>query len=469
MAHWHFETKKNGMLVGKIQVSGKDFATGKHRLFCKRVYNENNLTLAKFKRIVERSAINYEEEIRQGKSNFQKYKMRILTFAEIAGEWLEQLNQNYSISYYIRAKETVKVFNNYLQEMGLNKKPISEIEVRDTQLFFYRLSLSTVKSREVAKLKKSLPDIINFRELARKGIITRVASYGMKHKGNNILKEKALKLCELYGLKFEEYFDDNTPVKKYSIETIKGHRRILRTIFNEALRYDWLIKNPISVTKIGGNYMKGRLRTINEKEIFTLSEMKGFLRALDGLPEDKVYQRIAFKLMLLAGLRLSELCGLQWEDVDYEKGVLHIRRNRIHGNGIGIYEKEPKTEKSKRTIPLPKSLMTELKEYRNWLKNYFDKRDVCPYLIVNNALEAVHPRTVSVWLKDIENKYGFKRVSCHGLRHSYCSFLLSQNVPLQTVSRYMGHSDSAVTLKVYSHFIPETQNQALDALSCIFG
>ena len=71
--------------------------------------------------------------------------------------------------------------------------------------------------------------------------------------------------------------------------------------------------------------------------------------------------------------------------------------------------------------------------------------------------------------KEIEDKYGLKRVSCHGLRHTYCSFLLSQNVPLQTVSRYMGHSDSAVTLKVYSHFMPETQNQALDALNCIFG
>ena len=47
-------------------------------------------------------------------------------------------------------------------------------------------------------------------------------------------------------------------------------------------------------------------------------------------------------------------------------------------------------------------------------------------------------------------------------------FLLSQNVPLQTVSRYMGHSDSVVTLKVYSHFIPETQSYALDVLNGIW-
>ncbi len=60
-----------------------------------------------------------------------------------------------------------------------------------------------------------------------------------------------------------------------------------------------------------------------------------------------------------------------------------------------------------------------------------------------------------------------KLVSCHRLRHTYCSLLLSQNVPIQTVSKYMGHSDSTVTLKVYSHFIPDTQDTALNALNNI--
>ena len=72
MAHWHLETKKNGMLVGKIQVSGKDYETGKYRLFCKRIYNEDNLTLAKFQKVVERTALNYEEEVHRAAIFFQK-------------------------------------------------------------------------------------------------------------------------------------------------------------------------------------------------------------------------------------------------------------------------------------------------------------------------------------------------------------------------------------------------------------
>ena len=58
-----------------------------------------------------------------------------------------------------------------------------------------------------------------------------------------------------------------------------------------------------------------------------------------------------------------------------------------------------------------------------------------------------------------------RQITCHGLRHTYCSLLLAQNVPIQTVSKYMGHSDSTVTLKVYSHFIPDTQGIAVNALN----
>ncbi|HIR22645.1 MAG TPA: tyrosine-type recombinase/integrase [Candidatus Scatosoma pullicola] len=72
---------------------------------------------------------------------------------------------------------------------------------------------------------------------------------------------------------------------------------------------------------------------------------------------------------------------------------------------------------------------------------------------------------IGQWLTFYERKWDMKHVTCHGLRHTYCSLLLAQNVPIQTVSKYMGHSDSTVTLKVYSHFIPDTQGIAVNALN----
>ena len=81
--------------------------------------------------------------------------------------------------------------------------------------------------------------------------------------------------------------------------------------------------------------------------------------------------------------------------------------------------------------------------------------------------EPCTPAGLDDWLRKFEERNNLKRVCCHGLRHTYCSLLLSQNVPIQTVSKYMGHADSTITLKVYAHFLPDTQNQAVNALNNI--
>ncbi len=137
-----------------------------------------------------------------------------------------------------------------------------------------------------------------------------------------------------------------------------------------------------------------------------------------------------------------------------------------------MYEKDPKTKTSKRDIPLPKELISDLQEYKKWFEtadpNFNSLLDNY-YLAVNIYRELLYPGVVGHWLKDIEKEYGLKQVTCHGLRHTYCSLLLSQNVPIQTVSKYMGHSDSTITLKVYSHFIPDTQDIAMDALSIVMS
>lgn len=116
---------------------------------------------------------------------------------------------------------------------------------------------------------------------------------------------------------------------------------------------------------------------------------------------------------------------------------------------------------------MPTALINDLKEYWQWFEkadmNFRKKLD--QYYIASNIYRMpIYPHSLGTWLKNLEGQYGFKHVSAHGLRHTYCSILLSQNVPIQTVSKYMGHSDSTVTLQVYSHFISDTQEKVLTAL-----
>ena len=212
----------------------------------------------------------------------------------------------------------------------------------------------------LVKLKKGLPEKVNFRELARQKIITANLAYRMKRLSKPIRTSTAQKICEFNKLDFDQYFEEVESDEFYAAEMVKGFRRVLRTIFNEAIRYDWTTKNPVCATKIGVGNNNISLRPVHEKEVFSITESQAFLQALDKLPEDMAYRVIPVKIMLLTGARIGEVHGLRWSDIDFDKNVVRIERTRIASEGHGTYEKEPKTRTSKRNIPLPKSLVEDL-------------------------------------------------------------------------------------------------------------
>ena len=402
MAHYDIKRNKKGELQARIQVSGKDVTTGKSKIFPKTVYNEQNLTESKFRKYVERAAIEFEDEVKTAYlEQTTALSNKVLTFAELMKEWKTNLLANQSISYYLAAQTVEKKFNTYLKERHLDNKPISAITVRDVQMFLNSF---------------------------------------------------------------------NTTEHKYSQESVKGYRRILRVLFNEAMRYEWITKNPVCGTKVGATKGDVCLKEVNEKQVFSIKESQEFLCALDAAQEKHIQFVIPIKLMLLTGMRIAEIHGLRWSDIDFDNRIIHVRRNRLYAQGFGWYEKLPKTKTSFRDIPIPQTLIADLETYKDWFRLADSSFDVTldEYYIASNInRESTRTNSIGPWLKDFENRHGFKNVTPHGLRHTYCSILLSQNVPIQTVSKYMGHSDSTVTLKVYSHFIPDTQDKAIQALNAI--
>ena len=245
MAYFKITPNKKGELQAKIQVSGKDLSTGKNKLFVKRVYNTDGLTEAKFRKQVEKLSIEFEEDVAKAyQEETTVLRSKVLTFSELMKEWQANIKANLSISYYLRAQEVGKKFNAFLVEQHLDDKPISVITVRDVQMFLNSFAQKGYQTIPTVKVKKDFPKTVNFRELAREHIITRCSSYGMRRKGNCIEKQTALAICEHCDIAFDEYFEEVPSEKKYAAETIKGYRRVLRTLFNEAVRYEWIVKNP---------------------------------------------------------------------------------------------------------------------------------------------------------------------------------------------------------------------------------
>lgn len=471
MAYFSIGTDKKDRLTAKIQAYGIDPSTNKNRLYYKRVTNFDNLTPSKFKKYVERCAMEFEQGLSAvSQINSVNAGSQILPFYALADEWLDNILKNQSKNYYARGKEITAKFNEFLKENQMYYVPINHITVRHVQAFLNSFGEKIIPSK-IAKLKKPLPKIINFRELARRNIVNRNSSYRFKHMDCGVLKETADAICSIYKLNFDDYFY-MPEGKKYSVETVKGIRRVLRTVFNEAVRYDWITKNPVCSTKIAASNANASLREIEEKEVFSMAEAQAFVKALDEWGDEFIYRKVPLKFMLMTGVRLGELRGLRWSDIDFEKKEVHIVRSRITTVGFGTYEKEPKTRTSARTIPLPDALISDLEKFKDWYREAdrnFDKHLDSTYLVCNIYREPIAGGMVAQWLQSFENKNGFKHVSCHGLRHTYCSLLLAKNVPLTTVSKFLGHSESTVTLEVYSHFIPDTQTKVISALDAIFN
>ena len=423
MAYFKITPNKKGELQAKIQVSGKDLSTGKNKLFVKRVYNTDGLTEAKFRKQVEKLSIEFEEDVLKAyKEETTVLRSKVLTFSELMKEWQANIKANLSISYYLRAQEVGRKFNAFLVEQHLDDKPISVITARDVQMFLNSFAQKGYQTIPTVKVKKDFPKTVNFRELAREHIITRCSSYGMRRKGNSIEKQTALAICEHCDIAFDEYFEEVPSEKKYAAETIKDYRRVLRTLFNEAVRYEWIVKNPVCGTKIGAGSSNTSLRAVPEKEVFTFKEAREFLKRLDEIPDEFIYKRIPLKFMLLTGVRNAEMCGLRWSDIDFTKKVVCIKQNRLYSRECGIYEKDPKTKTSKREIPLTDALINDLLTYMEWFRladEHFDERLEEYYIAVTLYRTPVFPQTIGNWLKEYEKQWNMKRVSCHGLRHIY--------------------------------------------------
>lgn len=471
MASIKLELNSKGCLQAKVQVSCKDFRTGKNKIYAKRFYNTNNLSEAKFKKYVEKESFEFEASILKAYKEAIEFRSRVLTFAELTSEWKESVRQTLSHNYYLRIEDCENKFNLYLQQKGLYYKPISEITVRDIQLFFNDFFVEQDRVLPYVSLKKDICKNIPEQDIYQNSILTKCSRF-YKKKSINLTIKNAREICDKYGLNFNEYFGQCTVKIKYSPVTIKGYRRVLRAVFNEALRYEWITKNPVCFTKITSTGNNGELLPINEKEVFSIKESQDFLKLLSEEEPLNIHRTIPIKIMLLTGLRNGEIHGLKWSDIDFDKRIIRVVRSRLYSNKQGVYEKVPKTKTSIREVPMSAYLIEELKKFKEWYKfadkDFENKLDKY-YITVNMFREPSNPDGLGDWLAKFEKRHNLKKVTCHGLRHTYCSLLLSQNVPIQTVSKYMGHSDSTITLRVYSHFIPDTKDIAINAIDDIIN
>lgn len=206
-----------------------------------------------------------------------------------------------------------------------------------------------------------------------------------------------------------------------------------------------------------------------ETTALSISEQK-FLESAARASGD--INRLAITLCLYTGIRVGELCGLMWTDIDFERSLLHIRRTvqRIK-NIVSENSKTPKISKTKlvflspksassqRNIPLPAFLLDMLKEYRI--------KAATEYVLSYNG-RFIEPRNIQRRFKKLLIDAQLPDVNFHITRHTFATRALENGFDIKTLSEILGHSSPSITLRRYTHAMDEHKRRSMEALAALY-
>ena len=199
------------------------------------------------------------------------------------------------------------------------------------------------------------------------------------------------------------------------------------------------------------NKLKRPKRTEKPVECFTLAEQKQIEQAILNGKKDKLY---GILFCLYSGLRIGELIALQWSDIDFAKGILTVSKS-CHDGKDGLVIEEPKTAASRRMIPLPRQLLSILKDIK--------KKSDSPFVVSANG-KPVSVRSYQRSFELLLKKLNIPHKGFHSLRHTFATRALECGMDVKTLSEILGHKNPAVTLKRYAHSLMDHKRNMMDRL-----
>ncbi|MGD0123485.1 MAG: tyrosine-type recombinase/integrase [Candidatus Limnocylindrales bacterium] len=274
----------------------------------------------------------------------------------------------------------------------------------------------------------------------------------------------ALKLREITPSGVERLM--GTILKKgRSASTARAVRTTLGQVFHDAQRDGLIVRNAASLAR------PPRVER-RELRILTAAETHRMIEGMAGEPLGPL-----FCLAATTGLRLGELLGLAWPDVELDgtQPTLTVRRSLARAEGRNVYAlAEPKTNRSRRTIELGPTAARALR--RQKARQAEDRlaagdvwQEVASLVFRDSIGRPLAPWDVSKSFAAALKRLELPHVRFHDLRHGAASLLLGQGVPLRLVSEQLGHSSIAITADVYSHIDREQKRASADALERAIG
>ena len=236
--------------------------------------------------------------------------------------------------------------------------------------------------------------------------------------------------------------------KGFSKETLMTLRKAVFAAFEKAVEFELIKKNPVNrlVVVPREGYKKPRRRVLSREEQLMV------VRSIQG---SVYYNPIVF--MLMTGVRIGEMMGLRWSDVDFQRGTISINQTLEYNTGLHAWRVgPPKSECSKRTIPMNEECRRVLLKQRAFdegIRTVNIQFADLVFLMADGM-----PRkcaSYSRYMHKVADKLGVERFPTHALRHTYATRCIEAGMPPKSLQVLLGHASVQTTMNKYVHVSEE--------------
>lgn len=270
------------------------------------------------------------------------------------------------------------------------------------------------------------------------------------------------KVSKLKAKNIQEWVRSLANEKGLSPKTIRNYFSVLSDMLDSARKWGYVRSNECELVDLP-KIIKTEANYYRKEEVTKIVEL---LSNVDG--SDLKY-RVAVTLALFSGMRLGEIMGLKWDDIDMDKRTVDIKRNRLYRPNKGVYVDTPKSGRSIRILTIPQGAIDLLKALQRDQRKMRIKLgskwiDTEGYVFHGRMGGAMFPNKPSLWWHDFQDQNGVRRITFHQLRHTHASLLAFMDIDKMKISARLGHANLSTTMNIYTHLFEEADQEIADRL-----
>lgn len=267
------------------------------------------------------------------------------------------------------------------------------------------------------------------------------------------------KLVSVKKIDIMRYMDEIEREGRLNNRSINGDRLLLQIVFNYAIDCGYISQNVVNSTA-------KKQEEVFEGTALSTEELQTLIHAIDACQDERL--KVIVCLGALQGMRRGEILGLKWVDITMgaEGSRISIQRERVPATGGALIEKSPKTKNSRRTIPLQVLTQKALAEYRSKQE---ELGIVGEYIVLSNKGTPISPTHINNMFNKFLKQAGLQHIRLHDLRHTCCTLLIEHNMGYPITAKYLGHSSSRTTEKIYTHLRDNVTDSTVNVFTEIFG